>query len=400
MSPNEPITFQCTSSIPWNVCRWKRPNSQEPCGILDDDQRKPCDKPEVWGSVEGGRGWTAEKSSDYTCTLSTQSLSDADAGDWHCELISKFSTPQGDYDRDEAYFTLETIQKAELITDWPKEVDLMEGEEVELEIEVVNAYPLPELIWKLNSREFKPELVDETKPAKDGQGRYSFSQTVRYKADFEDAGNKLICTSRQIDDEDNQVEESEEVFLAIKAEPPPPVKKSMTPAIISIIVVICVLILLVVILLIYAYKKKRWCFSEPPEVKTIYLEEDPKETGEMEIQTDVLATQSAGAGVDFGPKKPDRYYGAPPDVTARLIAGEEDDKDRFAKDEKTDYGYEGSGSRAGSLESLKADPTKKDWKETLQTLPPEFAEMAEFMRERAAPDDSADDDNAKGGSQV
>ena len=32
-----PVTFSCTSTEPWHVCRWMRPDSGDPCGIFSDD---------------------------------------------------------------------------------------------------------------------------------------------------------------------------------------------------------------------------------------------------------------------------------------------------------------------------------------------------------------------------
>ncbi len=34
LKPGVSVTFSCQTSTPWNVCRWKRPDSDEPCGVI------------------------------------------------------------------------------------------------------------------------------------------------------------------------------------------------------------------------------------------------------------------------------------------------------------------------------------------------------------------------------
>ena len=56
------------SSLPFKVCLWKHPNSQDPCGILSDDLGgKSCNA--AWNGAEGGEGWVAKLGSDRECTL-------------------------------------------------------------------------------------------------------------------------------------------------------------------------------------------------------------------------------------------------------------------------------------------------------------------------------------------
>ena len=107
MAKEEPVTFSCTSTEPWQTCLWKRPNSGEPCGIFSDDPQKSCSR--VWGSGTGNE-WTARQLSPNTCTLSGVTH-DMDAGEWNCELRSK-PTPSNIYEYDQQFFSLALIQKA------------------------------------------------------------------------------------------------------------------------------------------------------------------------------------------------------------------------------------------------------------------------------------------------
>ena len=85
MAKEEPVTFSCTSTEPWQTCLWKRPNSDELCGIFSDDPQKSCSG--RWGSGSGNE-WIVINSSPNMCTLFGVTQ-DMDAGEWSCELRSK-----------------------------------------------------------------------------------------------------------------------------------------------------------------------------------------------------------------------------------------------------------------------------------------------------------------------
>ncbi len=381
MAPEERVTFSCKSSLVWDICRWKRPNSVEPCGMFNDGDSKSCNG--LWGSVDGGSGWEIRHKDDLTCEI-TGTASEFDAGEWNCELQSKPILNDNEmYEHDQEYFILKTVHSARLQADWPPEVDLVDGDEVQFEVGVTDAYPLPEIKWFLNSREFKPELVDKTAPKQDSQGMYSFKQTMLYVANVEDAGKKLICIVRQIDDEENVVEQQQEVFLGIKAAPPPEQTKSMSAGIIGAIIAVACFILLIVILLCVAFRTGKLCFNERPEKKV------PK--SETEIQTEAPVITTAGVGTDFGPEKPERTFGSR-DVLEPFL-DEDENKENFADDEIKHYEDEGTGSRAGSIESLDTAADKKDWTETLHTLGPKFSGMTDYLRGKV--DDAEESEKQK-----
>ena len=107
MAKDEPVTFSCTSTEPWYTCLWKRPNSEEPCGIFSEDPQKPCSS--RWGT-NTGKEWTLRQTTPNTCTL--EGVTDGmDGGQWNCELRSK-PIPNGHYEDDQQFFHLELIQKA------------------------------------------------------------------------------------------------------------------------------------------------------------------------------------------------------------------------------------------------------------------------------------------------
>ena len=109
MAKEEPVTFSCTSTEPWQTCLWKRPNSGEPCGIFSDDPQKSCSG--RWGTASGNE-WIVRQLSPNTCTLSGVTH-DMDAGDWNCELRSKpILNDHNVYEYDQQFFSLALIQKA------------------------------------------------------------------------------------------------------------------------------------------------------------------------------------------------------------------------------------------------------------------------------------------------
>ena len=109
MAKEEPVTFSCTSTEPWQTCLWKRPNSGEPCGIFSDDPQKSCSG--RWGSGTGNE-WIVRQLSPNTCTLSGVTH-DMDAGEWNCELRSKpILNDHNVYEYDQQFFSLALIQKA------------------------------------------------------------------------------------------------------------------------------------------------------------------------------------------------------------------------------------------------------------------------------------------------
>jgi hypothetical protein len=227
------VTFSCSSTLSWHICRWKRPNSQEPCGILSDTASKSCSV--VWGTGTGNE-WTARKISPTTCTL-TGVIHDMDNGEWNCEMQSKPILNEDNlYKADQQYFTLSVIQKSRLKLDIPAEVELNVGEDLEIRIDVSNAFPLPEILFYLNTKEVKLDVISSSPPSQDGNGLYSFTQTVRYTADYEDTGKKLIFISRQTDDEGNDVEEVTETFLNVRAPLPKTGKASISGGTIGAIV--------------------------------------------------------------------------------------------------------------------------------------------------------------------
>ncbi len=66
------------------------------------------------------------------------------------------------------------------IDDLPADIDLEEGESFDIRFRVEDAFPLPEVSWFVNAEEYRPELVERTNAREDGEGRFSFEQTVRW----------------------------------------------------------------------------------------------------------------------------------------------------------------------------------------------------------------------------
>ncbi len=365
VAPEMEVTYWCESSLPWHVCRWKRPDSTDPCGIFSDDvDGKSCSA--VWKSSSG---WRVRKEGDLRCSV-TGIVSHMDEGEWNCELQSKPLLDEHNvYESDQQYFRLETVRAAVVDVDLPPEIDAAEGDEVELTVQVKDAYPLPEITWRINAEELKPELVSRTPAQTDSEGRMSFSQTVRYSARPQDSGKKLILTVTQIDAEGHAVEEVRESFLSVRAAPMPEPKQSMSTGIIAAIVAVACLILLAVILLFVAFRTGKLCFTQPAPVYVI--DESKPEQGHIDIQTDPVAVSDSGNNATFGPAKPNRLWQEKDlkqgfNEDSVLLPQSVQQPSTYAPDETKAYNDEGIGSVAGSLQSLNTDADDKDWKDTLQ----------------------------------
>ncbi len=70
------------------------------------------------------------------------------------------------------------------IDDLPADIDLEEGESFDIRFRVEDAFPLPEVSWFVNAEEYRPELVERTNAREDGEGRFSFEQTVRWASNY------------------------------------------------------------------------------------------------------------------------------------------------------------------------------------------------------------------------
>ena len=376
MTPGAPVTFQCTSTLEWNVCRWKRPNSDKPCGIFSEDFDKSCNS--GWSTSAGGEGWTVKKVSENECSI-TGVISDMDQGEWNCELQSKpILNEHNVYENDQQYFKLIAIQAARVQHDLPPEMDLTEGEDFDITINIREAYPPPEILYFLNSKTVKLQLIEKSNPTTDSEGRVSYHQTVRYSAKAEDSGKQLIIVTRQTDAEQNEVDEQIDIYLNIQAPPPPPQKQSMGAGIIAAIVAVACFLLLAIILLIVAFRTGKLCFKEKK-----------REHGNIEIQTEDVMRSDAGISAAFGPDKPNRAHATMQGEAALLMEDEtEEPGNKFAADETRAYKDEGIGDDAVSLHSLDTDVNERDWKDTLMTLGPKF----EFLQEQMRGGDDGDSD--------
>lgn len=375
---DEEVTYSCTSTLPWAVCMWKRPSSAEPCGMFSDVSGKDCSV--IWG-LSDNHGWMVKKQTSTTCTI-TGKTHEMDAGEWNCELRSKpILNEHNVYENDQKYFEIQIIQQARMSFDLPEELDLVDNDDFEIPITIQDANPLPKIEYFLNSVQFKPEIVERTSPTQNSQGLYSFSQTVRYHAQAEDSGKKLIIRATQEDSSGNKVEESTEIYLTVKDAPPPAPRSTLGAGIIGAIVAIAAFILLAIILCCVCWRNGKYCFAKEPEEPQMFYEEKP-EQGEMQVQTENPMSAEAGSLAPWGPAKPQRNYnnelllGQP----APKLQEEAELPNAFAKDETRGYGDEGLGSDAGSIPDLNVDVTERDWKDTVQVLGPKFSMFADYVR--------------------
>ena len=286
--------------------------------------------------------------------------------------------------------------------DVPPELEIEDGESTDIKVRFSEAFPLPEVAFYLNTKLADVEEISSTKAEQDGSGLFEFTQVIRYEADYEDTGKKLICIARQVDHEGNAVESQAEVFLNVRAQPPPAARSGLQPAAIGGIVGVLVLLLLILILLGAAFRAGWLCFAPTP-VPVVYTEKAKAETNEADIQTDAKGTADSGNHAAFGPSKPGRGLQAYDQLQgigdeprapeyAPLIGG----ASAFAQDGTKAYDDEGIGSRAGSLPSLnRSSIDERDWKDTLQVLGPKFSKLADYMRgEHEEEDEEGEEEEA------
>ena len=283
--------------------------------------------------------------------------------------------------------------------DVPPELELMDGESTDIKVSISEVFPLPEVLFYLNTKLADVEEISSSNPQQDGSGLFEFTQVVRYKADYEDTGKKLICIARQIDHEGNVVESQAEVFLNVKAQLPPAERAGIPPAAIGGIVGGLLLLLLILILVGAAFRAGWLCFAPTP-VPVVYTEKAKAETNEADIQTDARGTADSGNHAAFGPSKPgrglqayDQFQGIGDEPKAPEYAPLIGGASAFAQDGTKAYDDEGIGSRAGSLPSLnRSSIDERDWKDTLQVLGPKFSKLADYMRGEHDEDDEEGDD--------
>ena len=189
--------------------------------------------------------------------------------------------------------------------DTPQEVELEDGESIDIKVIVTEAFPLPEVLYYLNTKLADVKEISSSKPEQDGNALYEWTKVVRYEANYEDTGKKLIFITRQPDHEGNVVESQAEVFLNVKAQPPPASRAGIPPAAIGGIVGGILLLLLILILVGAAFRAGWLCFAPTP-VPVVYTEGAKAETHEADIQTDAKGTADSGNHAAFGPNKPIR----------------------------------------------------------------------------------------------
>ena len=88
------ITLSCSSNEEFNLCQWVRPGSLS-CGILNSEKRKTCPQDE---RIIGMSNWKIEKENVNKCSLTIESVNEADEGKWHCKLQSLPNNNADKYD--------------------------------------------------------------------------------------------------------------------------------------------------------------------------------------------------------------------------------------------------------------------------------------------------------------
>lgn len=403
------VEFLCTSSMPWHICRWKRPDSREPCGIFNDDpvsgNSRSCGG--IWGGTSGGNWVVRSKGPSggmATCSISSTSVRAEDAGEWNCELQSMPIQEEHDvYFSDQKYFLVNTVRKpdsARLVfgrkggprggrrqQEDEEELDLFGGDKLEVTVEIRGSDPIPAaILWLINSRPADPktEVVLQGQPELQADGLVT--QKVVYQAREDHSGKKLVCLIQQVDSEGHVEETKAEVLLRVQA-PPKQERSSVNLTVVAVIVSVGCFVLIALILLCVAFRTGRWCFKNsarsPPKV---YVDRRS-----MQVQAESEGVHM-GVSADFGPNKPRRTYSHENDLdkvtneSAPLVvrggseacpdgAGMSRKLERLlegAQDETTLYSFEGrASSLATSLSTLNTDEASidaADWEETFKAV--------------------------------
>ena len=50
------------------------------------------------------------------------------------------------------------------------EIDLIDGDLIEIDMDITGADPVPDIAWFINSKEYKPKLIAKTQPEMNSQG--------------------------------------------------------------------------------------------------------------------------------------------------------------------------------------------------------------------------------------
>ena len=249
------MDLSCDADLPWFLCVWTSPQGEKQCAIQDENKTTSVCQGDPRVHLEGG---------PTSCTVSVPDVQREDRGTWMCLLQDgeNFQPAQ-------KLLQVEVATRGQLeLMVRDKQVSegvlrLTEGDEVDVECKVENAFPAPEFSWggldverrvgrEVGREEDEVEKmqIQEKVEFNKEKGTFSSVSTFHYTARLEDSNSSVVCTVHQSDRQGNLLYREQAHITLEVVSPPPPVTTASSTSLSGLILGSSIGALLVLLLLI------------------------------------------------------------------------------------------------------------------------------------------------------
>ena len=277
------MALSCNADLPWFLCVWTSPQGEKQCAIQEENKTTSVCQGDPRVHLEGG---------PTSCTVSVHEVQREDRGTWMCLLQDgdNFQPAQKLLEVEVATegqieLTLKGMQVSEGV------VRLTEGDQVDMECKVENAFPAPEFSWggleveRRVGREVgreeevieKIQMQEEEVEFNKGKGTFSSVSTFHYTARLEDSNSSVVCTVRQSDRQGNLLYRQEANITLEVVSPPPPVTTASSTSISGLILgssigalLVLLLLILIAVYICRSKQKKREPTPPPPSQPVVW----------------------------------------------------------------------------------------------------------------------------------
>ena len=275
------MALSCEADVPWFLCVWTSPKGEKQCAIQDENKTTSVCQGDPRVHLEG---------SSTMCTISVSDIQRADRGTWMCLLQDgeQFQPAQKLLQVEVATRgQVEMVVRDKQVSEGV--VRLTEGDEVELECKVDNAFPAPEFLWagleleRRVGREVKREeevdnlKVQEEVAFNEDSGTFSSRSKFPYTARLEDANSSVVCTVQLSDRQGNLLYRQQTNLTLEVVPPPPPVTTASSTSISGLILgssigalLVLLLLILIAVYICRSKQKKREPTPPPPSQPAVW----------------------------------------------------------------------------------------------------------------------------------
>ena len=275
------LALSCNADLPWFLCVWTSPHGEKQCAIQEENKTTSVCQGDPRVHLEGG---------PTSCTVSVPDVQREDRGTWMCLLQDgeNFQPAQKLLEVEVATRgQIGLMVRDKLVSEGV--VRLTEGDEVDMECKVENAFPAPDFSWggleverrvgREIGREEEVEKMqnDEKVEFNKDKGTFSSISTFHYTARLEDSNSSVVCTVRQSDRQGNLLYRQKANLTLEVVSPPPPVITASSTSLSGLILgssigalLVLLLLILIAVYICRSKQKKREPTPPPPSQPVVW----------------------------------------------------------------------------------------------------------------------------------